>query len=86
MERRGHFAHGPLRGTRLPGPGAKVIVFTQFDDLKRRVAAAFDEFNIKTVLLQGNVQHRSKTIHDWQERVWGGYRAVPQPSTSVALC
>eukprot|EP00928_Gymnodinium_smaydae_P020505 TRINITY_DN17922_c0_g1_i1.p1 TRINITY_DN17922_c0_g1~~TRINITY_DN17922_c0_g1_i1.p1 ORF type:complete len:1327 (-),score=191.01 TRINITY_DN17922_c0_g1_i1:399-4379(-) len=45
---------------------AKVILFVQFDDLKRKVAAALSEFGVPTVQLHGNVSQRANVIHDWQ--------------------
>lgn len=45
---------------------AKVILFVQFDDLKRKVAAALSEFGVPVVLLQGGVGERCNIIYDWQ--------------------
>eukprot|EP00928_Gymnodinium_smaydae_P090680 TRINITY_DN7443_c0_g2_i1.p1 TRINITY_DN7443_c0_g2~~TRINITY_DN7443_c0_g2_i1.p1 ORF type:complete len:1719 (+),score=336.34 TRINITY_DN7443_c0_g2_i1:152-5308(+) len=51
---------------RREDPTAKVILFAQFDDLKRKVAEALTEFGIKNAMLQGSAAHRAKVIQDWQ--------------------
>mmetsp|Transcript_62488 Transcript_62488/g.116131 ORF Transcript_62488/g.116131 Transcript_62488/m.116131 type:complete len:226 (+) Transcript_62488:1866-2543(+) len=45
---------------------AKVILFVQFDELKRKVASALLECGIPSLVLQGSVAQRAKIIHDWQ--------------------
>lgn len=55
-----------LQELRAADATAKVILFVQFDELKRKVAAALEEFGIPTSQLQGAVGHRSNVIHDWQ--------------------
>jgi SNF2 family DNA or RNA helicase len=44
----------------------KVILFVQFDDLKRKVAVALADFGIPAVQLHGSVAQRSNIINDWQ--------------------
>lgn len=48
---------------------AKVIMFVQFDDLKRKVAASLAEFGIPAVQLGGSVAQRSGIIRDWQQNL-----------------
>jgi len=55
-----------LQELRKEDPTAKVILFVQFDDLKRKVASALTEFGVPTVQLQGSVSQRSVIIRDWQ--------------------
>lgn len=55
-----------LQEIREEDPTAKAIVFTQFDDLRRKVAAAFKEFGVPMLQLQGSVSLRDKTINEWQ--------------------
>jgi len=57
---------GKLQQLRREDLSAKVILFVQFDDLKRKVAAALAEFGIPAVQLQGAVSQRSAVIRDWQ--------------------
>merc|ERR1712242_108205 len=45
---------------------AKVILFVQFEDLKRKVATALTEFGVPAVQLQGSVSQRSVVIREWQ--------------------
>ncbi|CAE8583771.1 unnamed protein product [Polarella glacialis] len=45
---------------------AKVILFTQFDDLKLKIAAALKEFAIPMAQLQGAPGQRDKVIRNWQ--------------------
>lgn len=45
---------------------AKVILFVQFDDLKRKVASALAEFGVPCATLQGGVGQRANIIRDWQ--------------------
>jgi hypothetical protein len=45
---------------------AKVIVFTQFDDLKLKVAEALQEFGVPMAKLQGSPAQRDKVIREWQ--------------------
>ena len=56
---------------------AKVILFVQFDDLKRKVASALNEFGIPCAMLQGSVGQRAGIIRDWQNN--------PQSQTFVLL-
>jgi len=56
-----------LRELRAEDPTAKVIVFVQFDDLKRKVAAALHEFGISAAMLQGQVGQRANVIREWQQ-------------------
>jgi len=56
-----------LRELRHEDPRAKVILFVQFDDLKRKVAAALEEFGIPSAQLQGTVSQRTAVIDDWQD-------------------
>jgi len=51
---------------RKEDPGAKVILFVQFDDLKRKVFSAMAEFGIPCAMLQGGVGQRASIIRDWQ--------------------
>ena len=46
---------------------AKVILFVQFDDLKRKVADALEDSGVPTVLLHGTTSMRSNIVRDWQE-------------------
>jgi len=55
-----------LEQIRSDDPRAKVILFVQFDDLKRKVASALTDFSIPVVLLHGSVAQRANTIYDWQ--------------------
>jgi len=48
---------------------AKVILFVQFEDLKRKVSAALSEFGIPNATLQGGAAQRAKVIRDWQNNV-----------------
>ena len=52
---------------RLANPRAKVILFVQFDDLKRKVGDALTEFGIANTRLQGGTSQRGNIIRDWQE-------------------
>mmetsp|Transcript_6007 Transcript_6007/g.10792 ORF Transcript_6007/g.10792 Transcript_6007/m.10792 type:complete len:1231 (-) Transcript_6007:113-3805(-) len=45
---------------------AKIIVFTQWDDLKLKLRDAFQEFGLPTSLLGGGAQQRDKVIYKWQ--------------------
>jgi len=56
---------------------AKVILFVQFDDLKRKVCSALREFGIPCTTLQGGVGTRAGIIRDWQNN--------PQSETFVLL-
>ncbi|CAJ1340948.1 unnamed protein product [Effrenium voratum] len=56
---------------------AKVILFVQFDDLKRKVCAALNEFGIPCAVLHGGVGQRASIIRDWQNN--------PQSDTFVLL-
>ncbi|CAE7384450.1 DNA repair protein rad5 [Symbiodinium microadriaticum] len=56
---------------------AKVILFVQFDDLKRKVCSALTEFGIPCAMLQGGVGVRAGIIRDWQSN--------PQSRTFVLL-
>jgi len=56
-----------LKELRAEDSSTKVILFVQFDDLKRKVAEALKEFGIPTVQLQGGVRERGNIIRDWQE-------------------
>lgn len=56
-----------LQALRTEDPTAKVILFVQFDDLKKKVADALREFGVPTVQLMGSVAHRAKVIQDWQD-------------------
>merc|ERR1712007_158138 len=51
-----------LRELRHEDPTAKVILFVQFEDLKRKVAAALAEFDIPSAQLQGTVLQRTAVI------------------------
>merc|ERR1712032_1013536 len=55
-----------LQELRASDPLAKVILFVQFEDLKRKVASALNEFGVPTVQLQGSVSQRSGVVRDWQ--------------------
>jgi len=55
-----------LQELRTSDPQAKVILFVQFEDLKRIVASALNEFGVPVVQLQGSVAQRSGVIRDWQ--------------------
>jgi SNF2 family DNA or RNA helicase len=55
-----------LRELRALDPAAKVILFAQFDDLKRKVLTALSEFGIPCASLQGSVGQRASIIRDWQ--------------------
>lgn len=55
-----------LQQLRREDPSAKVILFVQFDDLKRKVAGVLAEFGIPVVQLHGAVSQRSAVIRDWQ--------------------
>jgi len=66
-----------LRQLRMEDAGAKVILFVQFDDLKRKVSSALHEFGIPCATLQGSVGHRASIIRDWQHN--------PQSQTFVLL-
>lgn len=55
-----------LQELRKDDPSAKVILFVQFDDLKRKVASALSEFGVPAVQLQGSVSQRASVIRDWQ--------------------
>lgn len=57
---------------RRQDPTAKVILFTQFDDLKRKVAAALLEFGVSCTMLQGAVSQRAAIIRDWQHNPASG--------------
>ncbi|CAE7453839.1 Ttf2 [Symbiodinium natans] len=54
-----------------------VILFVQFDDLKRKVYSALTEFGIPCTMLQGGVGTRAGIIRDWQNN--------PQSRTFVLL-
>ncbi|CAK9038401.1 unnamed protein product [Durusdinium trenchii] len=56
---------------------AKIILFVQFDDLKRKVCTALNEFGIPCATLQGSVGERAGIIRDWQNN--------PQSDTFVLL-
>eukprot|EP00929_Paragymnodinium_shiwhaense_P033401 TRINITY_DN18348_c0_g2_i2.p1 TRINITY_DN18348_c0_g2~~TRINITY_DN18348_c0_g2_i2.p1 ORF type:complete len:1291 (+),score=319.95 TRINITY_DN18348_c0_g2_i2:100-3972(+) len=49
-----------LQELRAEDAKSKVILFVQFDDLKRKVATALQDFGIPTVQLQGAVSQRAK--------------------------
>eukprot|EP00930_Biecheleria_cincta_P032620 TRINITY_DN22621_c0_g1_i1.p1 TRINITY_DN22621_c0_g1~~TRINITY_DN22621_c0_g1_i1.p1 ORF type:complete len:1349 (+),score=265.47 TRINITY_DN22621_c0_g1_i1:55-4101(+) len=66
-----------LRQLRAEDTAAKVILFVQFDDLKRKVSSALHEFGIPCATLQGGVGQRSSIIRDWQHN--------PQSQTFVLL-
>ena len=51
---------------RAEEPGAKVILFVQYNDLARRVASAMQLFELPCVQLQGNPATRDAIIRDWQ--------------------
>jgi len=55
-----------LQELRQEDATAKVILFVQFDDLKRKVASALIEFGVPTLQLQGSVAQRSGVVRDWQ--------------------
>lgn len=55
-----------LREVRVEDPTAKVILFVQFDDLKRKVATVLLDCGIPAVQLHGSVCQRSNIINDWQ--------------------
>jgi len=55
-----------LQELRASDPQAKVILFVQFEDLKRKVASALNEFGVPTMQLQGSVAQRSGVVRDWQ--------------------
>jgi len=55
-----------LQELRSEDPTAKAILFVQFDDLKRKVAGALQDFGIPAVQLKGTVGQRSNIINDWQ--------------------
>jgi len=55
-----------LQELRAADAEAKVILFVQFDELKRKVAAALAEFGITNASLQGNTNQRARVIRDWQ--------------------
>ena len=55
-----------LTNLRAEDPAAKVILFCQFDDLKRKVTTALQEFGIGTATLRGGVSQRAHVIRDWQ--------------------
>jgi len=55
-----------LQELRASDPQAKVILFVQFEDLKRKVVNALDEFGIPAVHLRGSVVQRSGVVRDWQ--------------------
>merc|ERR1719159_2028954 len=55
-----------LQELRREDATAKVILFVQFDDLKRKVAGALGDFGIPAVQLKGTCGQRSNIINDWQ--------------------
>jgi SNF2 family DNA or RNA helicase len=55
-----------LQELRAEDTTTKVILFVQFDDLKRKVAVALADFGIPAVQLHGSVAQRSNIINDWQ--------------------
>lgn len=55
-----------LKELRQQDAEAKVILFVQFDDLKRKVGEALMEFGIPVAALQGAVGQRAAIIRDWQ--------------------
>jgi len=56
-----------LHELRNADPTAKVILFVQFDDLKRKVAVALESFGIPIAQLHGSILHRANVIRDWQQ-------------------
>lgn len=56
-----------LHELRREDPTSKVILFVQFDDLKRKVATALHHFGIPTAQLKGAVSQRANIIEDWQQ-------------------
>jgi len=55
-----------LRELKTEDSSAKVILFCQFDDLKRKVMSALREFGIGVTVLQGGVNQRANIIYEWQ--------------------
>lgn len=55
-----------LQELRSEDPTAKVILFVQFDDLKRKVAGALADVGVPAVQLKGSCGQRSNIINDWQ--------------------
>lgn len=54
-----------LKELRASDGSAKVIVFVQFEDLKRKVASVLAEFGVPAVQLNGNVYHQGNVIKEW---------------------
>merc|ERR1719503_177129 len=53
-----------LQEIRASDATAKVILFSQFDDLKLKVASALEEFGIPNVQLQGQTNQRARIIRE----------------------
>jgi len=47
-------------------PDAKIILFVQWEDLKRKVASSLEEFGVQHVVLQGGVWARQRVIERFQ--------------------
>jgi len=55
-----------LQELRAEDPTAKVILFVQFDDLRKKIAGALQDFGVPAVQLKGSVGQRGNIINDWQ--------------------
>ncbi|CAE8615486.1 unnamed protein product [Polarella glacialis] len=55
-----------LKQIRVDDPLAKIIVFSQFDDIKIKLRSAFEEFGLPVAILQGSASRRDGTILQWQ--------------------
>jgi len=55
-----------LQQLRAEDSTSKVILFVQFDELRRKTFDALVEFGIGVVQLQGTVSKRGKIVDDWQ--------------------
>merc|ERR1719161_1019303 len=55
-----------IRELRSADPTAKILLFVQFEDLKRKVATSLQEFGIPTSQLHGSVGQRGNIISEWQ--------------------
>jgi SNF2 family DNA or RNA helicase len=55
-----------LEGIHASSPGAKVIVFSQWDSLRGHVSQALCDRNVKHLILDGSIFDRSRTLEQFR--------------------
>lgn len=60
-----------LKKLREEDRGAQVVVFAQWDDLKRKAAAALVRLGLPVMTIQGNPSQRGKLLSDWSQSAPG---------------